>query len=157
MMELIVEILRKIELSKRYENLCQSYSDFEKRADLKSKDLEPYIQSHDLDFKYVAKDKVFLKEISYEEYVVRFFISFKGGIVDFSYLIWKEGENQNYYKGRLATLTELVDPQFDQKVKYKTPIATSLDDFNEILSEIFLLFEAFKQHFMEATKGHSNS
>ena len=156
-MELVVEILRKIELPLKYENLCRSYSNFEKRANLNGKDLGPYIRSHDQNFKYVAKDKVFLKEVSYEEYTVRFFISFKGGIVDFSYLVWKEGENENYYKGRLATLTELIDPQFDQKVKYKTPIATSLDDFSEILSEIFLLFEAFMKYFIEATKGQSNS
>lgn len=152
MMDVIVEILRKIELPIKYENLCRNYSDFEKRANLKAKEVEPYILSHDQNFKYVPKDKVFLKETSYKEYTVRFFIGFQGGIVDFSYLIWKEGENKNFYDGRLATLTELIDPQFDQKVKYKTPIATSLDDFNQILSEIFRLFEAFTQYFIVETK-----
>jgi hypothetical protein len=152
MMDQIIEILRKIELPIKYENLCRNYSNFEKRANLKAKEIEPYIRSHDQNFKYVAKDSVFLKEVSYEGYTVRFFISFKGGIIDFSYLIWKEGENQNYHKGRLATLAELIDPQFDQKVKYKTPIATSLDDFSQILSEIFRLFEAFIRHFTVGAK-----
>jgi len=152
MMDQIIEILRKIELPIKYENLCRNYSNFEKRANLKAKEVEPCIRSHDQNFKYVAKDSVFLKEVSYEGYTVRFFISFKGGIIDFSYLIWKEGENQNYHKGRLATLAELIDPQFDQKVKYKTPIATSLDDFSQILSEIFRLFEAFIRHFTVVVK-----
>jgi hypothetical protein len=153
MLDIIVEILRKIELHIKYENLCRSFSNFEKRSNLKAKEIEPYIRSHDQNFKYVARDKVFLKEVLYEKYTVRFFIGFQGGIVDFSYLVWKDGENENYYQGRLATLTELIDPQFDQKVKYKTPIATSLDDFSKILSEIFLLFEAFNGHFIEATKN----
>lgn len=118
-MDLIVEILKKIELPLKYENLCRSYSNFEKRANLKVKDVEYCIRSHDQSFKYVARDKVFLKEGSYEEYRVRFFIGFQGGIVDFSYLVWKEGENENYYQGRLATLTELIDPQFDQKSSIK--------------------------------------
>lgn len=42
------------------------------------------------------------------------------------------------------TLSEQIDPEFKERVKYKTPIATSLEDFKEILSKFFGLFESFK-------------
>lgn len=153
MQELILGILRKIELDKEYIKLCQNYYDFDGRANLNRKEIEPIIKSFDSDFRYIAKDRTFLKETTLEGFTVRFFIGFKNGIIDFSYLIWKEGENHNFYQGRLATLTEQIDPEFKEKVKYKTPIATSLKDFKEILSKFFELFDAFKQRFSEAVKN----
>ncbi|GAB3337197.1 hypothetical protein GCM10027429_21370 [Marivirga atlantica] len=153
MQELILGILRKIELDKEYLKLCQNHHDFDGRANLNRKEIEPIIKSFDSDFKYVAKDRTFLKETPYEEFTLRFFIGFKNGIIDFSYLVWKEGENHNFYQGRLATLAEQIDPEFKEKVKYKTPIATSLEDFKEILSKYFELFESFKQHFQETVKS----
>lgn len=94
-----------------------------------------------------------MKEIAFGEFTLRFFIGFKNGIIDFSYLIWKEGENNNFYQGRIATLAEEIDPEFKGKVKYPTPIATSLKDFKEILSKYFELFESFKQHFHQSVKS----
>ena len=94
-----------------------------------------------------------MKEITFEEFTVRFFIGYQGGIVDFSYLVWKEGENDNFYQGRLASLSEQIDSEFEERVKYQTPIATSLEDFKEILSKYFDLFESFKQHFQAAVKS----
>lgn len=151
--ELIIEILREIELVVAYEHLCRTYDNFEKRMNLKGKEIEVYIKSYDQGFKYVAKDSVFVREMEFNGYFVRFFLSFKGGIVDFSYLVWEKENNQNCLKGRLASLVEIIDPQFDQKVKYKTPIATSLDDFNDILSEIFKLFNSFIEKFKRAAKA----
>ena len=153
MQELILEILQKIELDKEYIKLCQANSNFDSRYNPNRKEIEPIIKSFDPDFKYIAKDKTFLKEIVFEEYTVRFFIEFKDGIVEFSYLIWKEGENHNYYKGGLDSLVELIDSEFEEKVDYQTPIATSLEDFKEILSKFFELFEFFKKHFQEAVKS----
>lgn len=153
MQELILGILRKIELDKEYIQLCQNHYDFDGRANLNRKEIEPIIKSFDSDFKYVAKDRTFLKETTFEEFTLRFFIGFKNGIIDFSYLVWKEGENHNFYQGRLATLAEQIDPEFKEKVKYKTPIATSIEDFKEILSKYFELFESFKQYFQAAVKS----
>lgn len=153
MQELILEILKKIELDKEYVKLCQANCNFDGRYNLNKKEIEPIIKSFDPDFKYIAKDKTFLKEIAFDEFTVRFFIGYQGGIVDFSYLVWKEGENDNFYQGRLASLSEQIDSEFEEKVKYQTPIATSLEDFKEILSKFFELFESFKQHFQEAVKS----
>lgn len=153
MQELILGILRKMELDKEYIKLCQNHYDFDGRASLNRKEIEPIIKSFDPGFKYVAKDRTFLKETRFEEFTLRFFIGFKNGVIDFSYLVWKEGENHNFYQGRLATLAEQIDPEFKEKVKYKTPIATSLEDFKEILSKYFELFESFKQRFQEEVKS----
>jgi hypothetical protein len=149
MKELILEILREIELDKEYVKLCQRYSDFDGRAKLTRKEVEPIIKSYDPDFRYTEMDKTFLKEISFEEFTVRFFIGFKSGIFGFGYLIWKEGENHNFYKGNLHTLSKEIDPEFEGKVKYNSPIATSLQDFNEILSKIFSLIATFGKRFKE--------
>ncbi|MFT6963886.1 MAG: hypothetical protein ACJAWV_003624 [Flammeovirgaceae bacterium] len=153
MQELILEILKEIELDKEYVKLCQANCDFDGRHNLNRKEIEPIVKSFDSNFKYVAKDKIFLKEISFEEFTIRFFIGYQGGIVDFSYLIWKEGGNNNFYQGRLASLSEQIDPEFEEKVKYQTPIAVSLEGFKTILSKIFELFESFKQRFEEAIKN----
>ncbi len=153
MQELIIEILKKIELDKEYIRLCQANCSFDNRYNLSRKEIEPIIRSFDPDFRYIAKDKTFLKEITFEEFTVRFFIGYQGGIVDFSYLVWKEGENDNFYQGRLASLSEQIDSEFEERVKYQTPIATSLEDFKEILSKYFDLFESFKQHFQAAVKS----
>ena len=150
MKEIILKIFRKIELEKRYEKLCLSYDNFEGMKKFKRKEVENYIESYDPEFKYVSRDKLFLKEILYKDYTVRFFIYFRG-MIGLGYLIWKEGENHNYYKGNLVSLTELINPQFIQNVKYKTPIATSIDDFKVILDEQFQILEEFTHHFLKET------
>lgn len=147
---LILEILREIGLDKQYVKLCQTYCDFDGRANLKWKEIDQIIKSYDPDFRYVAKDKTFLKELAFKEFTVRLFIGFKIGIVSFGYLVWKEGDNQNYFKGNLHTLSKQIDPEFEEKVEYNSPIATSLDDFEKILSRIFSLFDAYEQRFKEA-------
>jgi len=143
----ILEILIKINLDKEYLQLCTEYCDFNNSANFKRKDVEPIIKSYDSDFKYISGDKTFLKEFLYEEFTVRFFIDFSYGIAGFGYLVWKEGENQNYYKGNLVTLTELIDPRFEEKVKHKSPIATSAKEYDIILSKIFKLYNDFKLEF----------
>lgn len=153
MQELILEILKKIELDKEYAKLCERYCDFDNSANFNKKEVDPIIKSFDSDFKYIARDRTFLKETTFEEYTVRFFIGFKSGIVDFGYLVWKEGDNNNFYKGDLQTLSKEVDAEFEERVKYNRPLATSLEDFKEILSKYFELFESFKYHFQEAVQS----
>ncbi len=147
MHEQILEILKKIELDKKYLLLCQIHSDFDGRMNLTRKDVEPIIKSYDSAFIYIPRDKTFMKEFLFGEYTVRFFISFKSGIIGFGYLVWKEGENNNFYKGNLVTLTELIDPNFEEKVKYKSPIVSSIDEYNLVLSKIFELYTTFKRNF----------
>ena len=153
MQELILGILQEIELDKEYAKLCERYCDFDNSANLNKKEVGTIIKSFDSDFKYITRDRTFLKETAFEEYTVRFFIGFKSGIIDFGYLVWKEGDNNNFYKGDLYVLSKKVDVEFEERVKYNRPIATSLDDFKEILSKYFELFESFKQRFKEAVKN----
>ncbi len=143
----ILEILIKINLDKDYIQLCTDYCDFNNSANFKRKDVEPIIKSYDPAYKYISVDRTFMKEFLFGDLTVRFFIGFKSGITGFGYLIWKEGENQNYYKGNLLTLTELIDPRFEEKVKYKSPIATSVKEYDVILSKIFKLYNDFKLEF----------
>lgn len=147
MEKIILEILKKIEINKEYIKLCQEYYNIDGQVNLKRKEVEPIIHSYDRDFKYIAKDKTFVKETTFKEYTVRFFIGFKSGIVGLGYLIWKEGENHNYYKGNLLSLSKQIDAEFEHKVKYNSPIATSVEDFEKILSKIFELFEEFLKLF----------
>lgn len=147
MQDKILQILKHIELDKKYIQLCRDNSDFENRANFTRKDVESIIKSFDPDFKYISNDRTFMKEFLFGDFTVRFFIGFKSGISGFGYLVWKEGENDNYYKGNLVTLTELLDPKFEEKVIYKSPIATSKDDYYKILSKIFEIYNSFKEEF----------
>lgn len=150
MKEQIITILQEIELEKKYIQLCQEHCDFEGHANLTRKDVESIIKSYDPAFKYILRDRTFMKEFLFEELTVRFFIDFKSGIVDFGYLIWKEGENHNYQKGDLAILTEMVNPTFNENLRYKRPIVSSVEEFNIVLSKIFELYNSFKKKFEES-------
>lgn len=149
MKDTILFILKDVKLDIQYIDLCNRYKDFDNRVNLNRKEAEPIIKSFDSHFKYLSKDRAFLKEISLGEFIVRFFIGFKDGIVGFGYLIWKEGQSNNYYKGNLLTLSKLIDPKFEDKVEYNSPIATSLDDFKEILAKIFFLYKEIEKRFKE--------
>lgn len=148
MQNLIFRILKEIKLVEEYSKLCEKYCDFDNSANLNKKEVEPIIKFFDSDFKYIARDRTYMKEITFKEYTVRFFIGYKSGITGFGYLVWKEGEN-NFYKGNLVTLSEEIDPEFRENVKYHSPIASSLEEFKEILSKYFELFDLFKQRLQE--------
>lgn len=149
MEKLIFETLKKINLDIEYKALCFEYNDFERAINLGKKEVEPIIKSYDPDFSYISKDRTFLKEMFFEGYTVRFFIGFKRGVIGFGYLIWKEGENHNFYKGNLHTLSKQINSEFEKKGGYNFPMATSLNDLKEILFKIFVLFEKFKKHFLD--------
>ena len=153
MKELIIEILKEIELDKEYVKLCQNFTDFDCSINLNKTEVAPIIKSFDSDFNYIPKDKTFLKETFFKEYSIRFFIGFKNGIIGFGFLVWKEGDINKFYKGNLHTLSKEIDSEFEKKVKYNFPIATSLVDFEQILTKIFSLFRAFEQHFNETVKS----
>ena len=58
----ILEILKKIELDNHYAELCNTYSDFNKRKNLTKIEVESVIKTFDSSYKYISKDKTFLKE-----------------------------------------------------------------------------------------------
>jgi hypothetical protein len=147
MREKIINILQAIELEKKYTQLCQEYCDFEDRANLTRKEVEPIIKFYDPAYKYIARDRTFMKEFLFEELTVRFFIGYKSGITDFGYLIWKEGENHNYQKGDLAMLTEMINPNFHENLTFKRPIVSSLEEFEIVISKFFELYYDFKDRF----------
>jgi hypothetical protein len=98
MKEIILKILREIKLNQVYTDLCLKFDDFDKGQNLNRRDIEPIIKSFDSSFKYIARDRTFIKETQFKMFKVRFFIGYRGGIIDFSYLIWKEGENKTIIK-----------------------------------------------------------
>jgi hypothetical protein len=147
MREKIINILQAIELEKKYTQLCQEFCDFEGRANLTRKEVEPIIKSYDPAYKYIARDRIFMKELLFQKLKVRFFIGYQSGITDFGYLIWKEGENHNYQKGDLATLTEMINPKFSENLKFKRPIVSSIEEFEIVISTIFELYNVFKDRF----------
>ncbi len=147
MKEQIIKILQEIELEKEYIQLCQEYCNFESSANLTRKDVEQIIKSFDPEYKYVARDKTFIKEFLFGELTVRFFIDYKSGLVDFGYLIWKEGENHNYYKGDLVMLIELYSPNFYKNLKYKRPYVSSPEEYKIVLNKLFELLFSFKKKF----------
>jgi hypothetical protein len=137
--DLIKNVFKDMKFDKTYIKLCNNFSDFNNRENLKISDVKQLIKFFDKDYNYISRDRTFMKEFKLNEFSVRFFIGYKGGIADFSYLIWIEGENSNFYKERLASLSSSINPSFESQVKFKCPIATSLNDYKEILTIIFEL------------------
>ena len=82
MKETIVEILKEMSIDDRYYNLCKKFNkkNVKNRYSLKRKDVESVIRSYDEEFKYVTGDRLFIKEMIYQDYSVRFYIGFRDGI-----------------------------------------------------------------------------
>ena len=143
----ITDILKSISFDKKFIDMCNRYSDWDHGANLSRKDIGRLIKNHDNEFNYISRDRVFMKEFAYTEYTVRFFISYRGGLIGFGYLVWNESESQKYYKGNMFTLAKILDSNIRDHISYSTPIATSLEDFENIISEIFDLYNSFEQNF----------
>ncbi len=150
--DFIERFFKGAELDTTYIKLCNDFSDFDNRENLKIPEVKLLLKSLDNDYKYITRDRVFIKEFKFSEFSLRFFISFKGGISDFSYLIWMEGDNSNFYKERLASLSSSLDPHFENKVKFQCPIATSIEDYKKILTRIFLLVNELENKLFELDK-----
>ncbi len=143
----IRDILKLISYDKKFTDMCNRYSDWDHAANLNRKDIGRLINNHDSEFNYISRDRVFMKEFPYKDYTIRFFISYRDGLIGFGYLIWKEAESHKYYKGNMLTLAKILDTNIRDHISYSAPIATSLKDFENIISEIFNLYDSFEQKF----------
>ena len=147
MKETIVEILKEMSIDERYYSLCLKHRDVKNRYPLKRKDVESVIRSYDEGFKYVTGDRLFIKEMMYQDYSVRFYIGFRDGIISFFYSIWIEDKKGNGHRGNLHTLSEYVNPDFNDLTSMKAVVATTLDEAYDIIDKIFQMLDEFTDLF----------
>lgn len=143
----ILEFFNKINISKRYVDLCNNFSDFENSKTPNKNEVLNILNKNNIDLKYSKQDKIFYENIKINEDNYRFYISVNYGIIASVYMIWNEDKtilNNNSYE-----ISEKIDDEILEKIKHRFPIATSEKDLEEILEEILDIYKGFKREFIE--------
>lgn len=135
MKERVVQVVQRVNFSKRYIDLCNRFADFDNGAKFTKQEVREVITRFDGDLNFSSREKLFLKDYLFGEIYMRIILSYNYGFIDCTYSFWTEG-----YKERLNDsffgISSLQDKDVESKVKYKFPIATSTMDLEEIVGEI---------------------
>lgn len=136
MEEILIEILIKIQFSEIYINLCNKYCEFDNGGKFTKKEVESEIIKRELQMIFSSKEKLFYKDYVKNNLKIRFILSYKYGFIECFYTI-QSLINSEKIEGRFNTIATLQNLNFNNLVKHKFPIATSLDDLKEILGIVF--------------------
>ncbi|MBP1618615.1 MAG: hypothetical protein H6Q14_2442 [Bacteroidetes bacterium] len=142
------EILIKIQFSEIYIDLCNKYCEFDNGGKFTKKEVESEIIRNELQMTFSSKEKLFYKDYVKNNLSIRFILSYKYGFIECFYTI-KNLINSEKIEGRFNTIATLQNVNFNNLVKHKFPIATSLEDLKEILSTILKLHTDFIEKFKE--------
>lgn len=143
------EILERIGFAEKYKELCNRYKDYDNGVNFTKSDVQSVINQYHSSFKYSSREKCFSKDYALGNYTLRFIVSSKYGFIDCMYAIWSN-DNQNRFRSSLGTLAGIEDPDFENTVEYKFPIATSTDELRDIMQEIFPFHQEFINYFEKA-------
>lgn len=140
-------VLNKIGFTQRYQAICAKHNDFDNSMSGNQKEQYDRILNQ-----LGYKAKYFKKETFYRivsingDYEFTLQLVLKDGIVE-SMLNVKKGENYFSPYGRFDFIPQKMNVEFDRKL-YNLPKYKSLEELEEILKEIFSIFEDIKKELM---------
>ncbi|HMM02488.1 MULTISPECIES: hypothetical protein [unclassified Dysgonomonas] len=138
----LIDILNKIEFSKKYIDICNRYSDFDNGKNFQKKDILEILLMNKIDMEFSSKEKLFYKDYFISNYIIRFLFSFKYGFIECFYTIRYNDDSENI-SGRFNSIATLQNADFNNMVKHKFPIATSIEDLQNILNELLRIHNDF--------------
>ena len=142
MREQIIKALGQSNFSEKYTMLCNDFSDIDNGISFKKSDLVNILNDIADNLKYSPREKLFYMDFTISGSSLRYVLPYKYGFIDCSYTIWNDYEGFRF-RGSFAKLSKMVDEEFENKVKYKFPIATSLADLQKILIKVINLHKDF--------------
>ena len=108
----------------------------------KKDDLLHILNALKTNLKYSSKEKVFYANVMIYGNSLRYILPYKYGFIDCSYTFWNESNNFRI-GGSFAEFSLMIDEEFENKVDFKFPIATSLPDLEKILKQVLNLHTDF--------------
>lgn len=146
MKEQVIEALERSNFVGRYILLCNGYKDVDNGMTFKKGDLTHALNDFDNNLHYSSKEKLFYQDSLINGNSLRYVLPYKYGFIDCSYTIWNDS-NDPRIRGSFAKFSQMVDAEFENKVEYKFPIATSLTDLEKILKQVIDLHTDFLKAF----------
>ncbi|WP_313377317.1 hypothetical protein [Chishuiella sp.] len=137
----IVYVLNKIDFANRYITLCNNFLDFNNGMNFTKHDVLDVINDNNVDMKFISKEKLFIKDYFIKGFTARLIIGYKNGFIDCMYWIFKNEVTILNESFRGVSL--LQDTEFNDKVLFRFPIATNIDDLQQILKELLSLNNDF--------------
>ena len=104
--------------------------------------MQALLLKNNFELEYASKEKLFLKNYRFGDLNLRFILSYNYGFIDCMYACWTDNfvfrQNES-----LSGMAMLIDGNFENSVKYKFPIATSIEDMERILQELHPMHNDF--------------
>jgi len=136
-------VFRKIDFVNRYKSICKKYNDFENSmSGNQSKVYANILQKIDKPVSYISKDKSFISTFPVGEFTLELVLTLNNGHVQ-AHLNYIKGDDWLMYN-RLDGYAEELDSNFNREL-YNIPKYTSLEELEEILKEIFSIYEDIKK------------
>lgn len=136
-------VFRKIDFVNRYKSICEKHNDFENSmSGNQSKVYANILQKIDKSVSYISKDKAFISTVPVGEFTLELVLTLHNGLVE-AHLNYIKGDDWLMYN-RLDGYAEELDSNFNREL-YNIPKYTSLEELEEILKEIFSIYEDIKK------------
>ena len=144
----ITEIYKKIYFVERYKSICQKYNDFDNR--LRGNKPEIYstmLEKFDYRAKYYRSETFYRIEENIENKVFGIQLTLKNGIVET--MLYGKYKNKYFLPGgRIDFMCKEIDENFERE-KYNLPDYSTFEALEDILTEIFSIYEDFKVEFLK--------
>lgn len=137
----IKKVIEKIDFANRYATICNSFPNFNNGKAFTKQELLNVFDENNIIMTFRPKEKIFFKEYNDNDYIIRFVVSYKYGFIDCLYLIQKN--NNIIINESFRGISLIIDEDFNDKISYRFPIATSLYDLKIILDLILSLNNDF--------------
>lgn len=134
MRELVSKCLVDIGFSDIYTEICNNFSDFDGRMNVKKRDVERVLESIDWNLNFASIDKTFFEDYKIEDTKIRFCFNYKRGLIECFYVIQKVTNES--ISDRFNGIAEIENSSFQNSVKFNIPIAASITDLETIIINI---------------------
>jgi len=142
MKELFKKTLEQIRFSQKYIDVCNKFHDFDKGKNFNKNEVLEILNVFSWKLSYASKDKSFYQDYDYKYFKGRFTFTYKYGFIECFYVFWNK-RTEERIRGRFNSIALIEDNDFESKVTYKFPIATSLNDLEGILKSLYKLHTNF--------------
>ncbi len=136
-------IFRKIDFVNRYKNICEQYNDFGNcMSGSDTKGYKKILERIESTVVYASKDKSFVVKFLIGDFTLMMVLTLHNGLVEV-HLNYLKGTHWLMYN-RLDGYAVELDSDFNREL-YNIPKYTSLEELEEILKEIFSIYEDIKK------------
>jgi hypothetical protein len=142
------KIFEDINFVKRYQSICEKNNDFDNRMRDSTKQLQKEVlDKFEYKYKYVSNGSFYQIKDECDNLLFNLHLVLKGGQVESLLYIYKNEQTLNA-KGRFDFIPEKLGIPYD-RLKYGLPKYASERELEEILKEIFSIYEDLKKEFIK--------